>query len=230
MDKALKWVKDNVKDGVDTAEFEKMLSGSFVPADMKKDDALKFIRENAALNSAHDAAILQAIKTHDEKFESEKLPKIIKAKEKELREQINKELNPEETPEQKQIRELREQLEGMAKEKANVELKDSLRAKAKELGFDMSKAERYYVYGDKALDVLQEDAEWFKTQINTETEAQIKARFGDNPTPTGGKSTPPAGQRDQLIAQYNEIEASNDPNKGAKLIALKDQIAKLPKQ
>ena len=107
MKKVLKWVKDNVKDGVDTADFEKMLSGSYVPSDIKKEDALKFIRENATLNSAHDSAIMQAIKSHDEKFESDKLPKLREDMEKELTEKISKKLNPEETSEQKQIRETR---------------------------------------------------------------------------------------------------------------------------
>jgi hypothetical protein len=231
MEKLLEWVDGNVKEGVDTAEFKEMLSGSVLPEFDGTEDALGFIRKHPKFNSALDQAINSAVKTHDEKVNNEKLPKMLDEERKKIREELMKELNPEETPEQKQIRELREQVESMAREKSEVALKDKLRSYAKEIGYpDVTAAEKFSVYGENALDALKQEHEFIQQQIKAGIESEIKNRFGDTPPPSKGAGSAPASKVDELVTQYNEIEASNDPEKGMKLIALKDQIAKAKRQ
>ena len=183
MEKLLDWVKANAKDGVNIAEFEQLAKGMVIPDLPTREAAIAFIVNTPALYSAHNSAITQAIQTHDAKFASDKLPQI----EKDLREKLMAELNPKETPEQKKIRELSEALEGMKRKDAEAALRDTLRNKAKEIGYDVTMADRFAVYGDKAAEMLEADHSLLSGKVKAEVEAELKKRGIDLSAPPRGK-------------------------------------------
>ena len=175
------WAKAHAKEDANVAEFEELVSKAAPPDDAKQ--AIDYIRAIPALRSAFDAALNKEFDRATEKYEKEKLPE----KEKELRESIRKELNPTETEEQKQIRELREKLEAKERAEAVAQRKDALRAKAKEYGIDPDIAADFALYGDEAENFLKRHAEWHKKELDAVKAESAKAAYG-NRTPTGGSS------------------------------------------
>jgi hypothetical protein len=218
------WIEANAKEGADISEAKGMIKEMDVLSTIVgAEKAVDFIKSNPELRKGLDSEVSRAVKSHDERFMETKLPEILK----EERSKINAELNPKETPEQKRIRELEERIKAQDEKEILMQRKAALREKAKELEYDPIRAERFAAYGDEAEKMLEEDAEWIKSTFDSRLSKQLTERVGGNPR---GGGDAPASKRDELIASYNEIEKSSDPNKGAKLIALKDQIAKIPKQ
>lgn len=86
---------------------------------LSTDDFNKLITENPAISGYYksnvDSAIGKAITTHDEKFNKEKLPKIIE-------DELKKISNKNKTPEQIALDELRAELETMKSEKTKAEM------------------------------------------------------------------------------------------------------------
>ena len=91
-----------------------------------------------------------------------------------MRDELMKELNPEETPEQKRIRELEERIKNDDLEKQRFAKINELRSVAKEIGFDVSRADRYYAYGDNAEEYMKQDAEYLKTTVSTALDDKTK--------------------------------------------------------
>jgi len=175
------WAKANAKDGANVAEFEELVSKAAPPDDSLK--AIEYIRAVPSLRSAYDAALNREFDRATKKYEEEKLPE----KEKELKEAIRRELNPTETPEQKENRELKEKLrqKDIAETLANKQ--NALRAKAKDYGVDPEVAADYARYGDDAEDILKRHAEWHKKELDAVKAETARTTFG-NKTPTGGGS------------------------------------------
>jgi len=194
------WAKANAKDGANVAEFEELVSKAAPPDDSLK--AIEYIRAVPSLRSAYDAALNREFDRATKKYEEEKLPE----KEKELKEAIRRELNPTETPEQKENRELKEKLrqKDIAETLANKQ--NALRAKAKDYGVDPEVAADYARYGDDAEDVLKRHAEWHKKELDAVKAETARATFG-NKTPTGGSSLNSKPQA--------EINAMNPKEKAA---------------
>ena len=176
------WAKAHAKEDANVAEFEELVSKAAPPDDAKQ--AIDYIRAIPSLRSAYDAALNTEYNRAVKKYEEEKLPE----KEKELRESIRKELNPTETEDQKQIRELREKLEAKEKAEALTERKEALRAKAKDFGVDPDIAADFALYGDDGETYLKRHAEWHKKELDAVKEQSSKAAFG-NRTPTSGSSS-----------------------------------------
>ena len=103
-----------------------------------------------------------------------------------LTEEIRKEFAPkDETPEQKEIRELREwKIANEKKERDNTK-KDALRKKAAELGYDPLKAEKLYQL-ENAEDVLIEFVNDFKSLKTKNEELENKIKYGGRPIPAAG--------------------------------------------
>ncbi len=173
MEQLLEWIKNNAAEGANVEEAEKLVQG-LTKLPENREEAAKLLDEDKTLKSELDARISKSVDNAIERYEQNKLPE----KEKELRDKVQKELNPEETEEQRKIRELNEKLEAMESKEQTEQRKAQLRTKAKELGFDPIKAERYAAFGEDAEKVLEEDAEWFKSSINNEVEKSIKERYG----------------------------------------------------
>jgi actin-related protein len=184
------WIKANVKDDANVEEGLALVNDLDPLKNIDSTDAaLDFMKRNPQFQSALDAANRRAVEANQKRFEEEKLPELRKA----LREEAMKELNPEETPEQKQIRELREQMAERDRRDALVARKDELRKKAQEIGFDPIRAERYAVLGDGALEAMTGDAHWFQTTLKSELDKASKSRFKSEP-PAGGNGTPTGKQ------------------------------------
>lgn len=190
------WAKAHAKEDANVAEFEELVSKAAPPDDAKQ--AIDYIRAIPSLRSAYDAALNTEYNRAVKKYEEEKLPE----KEKELRESIRKELNPTETEEQKQIRELREKLEAKEEAEALTERKEALRAKAKDFGVDPDIAADFALYGDDGETYLKRHAEWHKKELDAVKEQSSKAAFG-NRTPQAGGA--PKGLRAQLTEEYNNL-------------------------
>lgn len=175
------WAKANAKDGVNVAEFEELVSKAAPPDDSKQ--ALEYMKAIPSLRSALDAEKNREYDRGFKSYEEKELPE----KEKTIRESIRKELNPTESSEQKQIRELREKLESKEKAEALTQKQNALRGKAKEYGVDPEVAADYARYGDDAEDVLKRHAEWHKKELDAAKAETARTAFG-NKTPTGGGS------------------------------------------
>ena len=118
----------------------------------------------AYYQSSFDSAVGRAVTNHDEKFKKEKLPKLID-------EAVKAKTSEGLTPEQKQLRELQEQLEQMKLEKAKAELLEANRNKLKGQGLDTSLAK--YINSD-------EDITFFKDLISNSVQAGIKEKLGNS--------------------------------------------------
>ena len=114
--------------------------------------------------SQMDSSISKAINSHDAKFRRDKLPKII---EDELRKRSNEGL----TPEQIEIKELKEQMEAMKAEKEANDLLNSNRTKLKEakLSEDLAK----YIKEDS-------DIEFFKNLITESVNNGVKNKINNS--------------------------------------------------
>lgn len=187
MKQLLEWIKTNVKEGANVAEAENLIEAENPVHSIKtKDEALQFIERTPFFREALDSATSRRVENALTRFKEEKLPGMKKTWEEDLR----KELNPEETPEQKKIRELEEWKAEQLKSAEGEALKAELRKQAKDLGMDPLKAERYHVYGEKASDFLKQDREEFKTEIDSRLDSEIKNRFGGEPPKKGPDKDP----------------------------------------
>lgn len=190
------WVKANAREGANVAEFEEMTSKLSLPK--TKEEAWNFITKNQTFKSAVDAEVSRATLAHDEKFKATKLPDI----EKQLRDQIAKELNPEETPQDKKIRELSEKLEAKERSEKMATIKSLLMKKASEKGFDPELAAELAIFGDDAEAKLEYFYEKYNSAVNKRVDEETKKRFGSNQPPISGRN--PA-QKTMAMGDFNRL-------------------------
>ena len=190
------------------------------------DEATELLKSNRFLQSELDRRVRDSVESGVNRFKDEKLPNLIK----EEKEKMLAELQPNETPEQKRVRELEQKIADMEKAKQQDARKAQLRAKAKSLNYDPLKAERYAIYGDEAENILLEDVNDFNATVDKRVQEAISKKYGGNPPEAPAQPIGTGSKREALIAKYNALETSNDPNKVAQMIGLKDQISKLPKE
>ena len=167
---------DKLKDIADDADINETIlkmddfakSSKIDVTKMTIDDYKNMLANNdiikAYYQSSFDSAVGKAVTNHDEKFKKEKLPKLID-------EAVKAKANEGLTPEQKQLKELQEQLEQMKLEKAKSELLEANRNKLKGQGLDTSLAK--YIEND-------EDITFFKELISNSVQAGIKEKLGNS--------------------------------------------------
>ena len=167
---------EKIKDIADDADINETIQGMEDFAKSSKVDVTKLTIDDyknmlanndiikAYYQSSFDSAVGRAVTNHDEKFKKEKLPKLID-------EAVKAKASEGLTPEQKQLRELREQLEQMKLEKAKAELLEANRNKLKGQGLDTSLAK--YINSD-------EDITFFKELIGNSVQAGIKEKLGNS--------------------------------------------------
>jgi len=190
-DKAVEWVRENVAEGVDVEEFVKMLPR---PADLIKSDP--------DFKSEFDRQVSYAVDNHDKRFQDEKLPTILEQE----REKLRKELNPEETAEQKRIRELEERIAKADQDARKRELRDSLRKKAAELGvtdigLQPDDVEPFVAFGDEAPQVLESFLTRTREAFTSNLDAKLKEKFNAGPEPD-------EAQAEQENKSFDEIMSS----------------------
>lgn len=153
---------------------------------LTKENAFDFIKDNQVLLSTFDSQVSKSVESGVENFKSKGMLDILKEKEEALR----AEFNPQETPEQKKIRELESRLEASDSEKALAKLQDDLSLKAKELEFDPIDARDFAIYGDKAVEMLEKYAARENERLNERLNKEIKTKYNGNPPKK--TSIPPA--------------------------------------
>ena len=165
---------EKLKDIAEDADINETIQGieglakPFDAANATVEDYKNMLANNpvvkAYYQSSFDSAVSKAVTNHDEKFKREKLPGIIE-------EAIKAKLSEGLTPEQKQLRELQEQLEQMKLEKAKSELLEANRNKLKGQGLDTNLAK--YISSD-------DDITSFKDLISNSVQAGIKEKLGNS--------------------------------------------------
>jgi len=184
----LEWIKENAKEGANIAEVEELVQKSTFEGITTKEQAMDFISKNQVFKSANDSMISTAVNSHDDKFKETKLPDLIKAE----REKIQAELNPKMTDEQKELQDLKQWRTDSEKREKDGELRTLLRSKGSELKYDPMRAERFSIFGDKAIEMLVDDSEYWNGQIDTKIKESVKETLSGTP-PKGG--TPPDGKK-----------------------------------
>ena len=165
---------EKLKDIAEDADINETIQGigglakPFDAANATVEDYKNMLANNpvvkAYYQSSFDSAVGRAVTNHDEKFKKEKLPKLID-------EAVKAKTSEGLTPEQKQLRELQEQLEQMKLEKAKAELLEANRNKLKGQGLDTSLAK--YINND-------DDITFFKELISNSVQAGIKEKLGNS--------------------------------------------------
>lgn len=190
MKEILEKIKAIAKDGSNVAEIEEALSKYAIPTDEKA--AIRFILDNKALNSVYQAELSRKNEDYRKRYSDETRPTL----EKEIREAVMKELNPEETPEMKRIRAAEERAAAVEKRLADKEAeaalimrREALRKLATEKSFDPELAAELAVYGDEAEAKLDFFAERFKGQVDAKYEETARQKLGDGKPPAGGGDT-----------------------------------------
>ena len=214
----LEAIESVAKEGADLTEIKGQLEGMKNPLTglETKEAAWELIKSNKLMLSAFDSEQNKRGETTLANYKSGKMLDEWKERETALR----AELNPEESEADKKLREMQEKINGMEAEKLLSSLKTDLAKKAKELEFDPIKAMDYAIYGDKAIEKLESDAEWFKTELETRLGTELKDKFKGNRQPRD-KQTPPADLDKQIM------EARKAGNSG---LALRLQMMKNQKQ
>jgi len=190
------YVKENFTpaEGIDLSEVEKLekdldpLSGITTP-----DQALDFMGRNPLFEKGLKKHETQAIEKHDSKFKTDKLPGLLK----EEREKAIKEANPEETPEQKRIRELEDNAKARDKSDAEKDLKIALAAKAKEIGYTRD-IDMFMHLGDKAVETMEAYHLKNTEYLKEEKEKIQKELYGNNTPPNKSEIETPKDIDEQI--------------------------------
>lgn len=192
MQDLIEWIKANAKEGADLKEATKLIDSY---AEVTPDRAAELVRDKE-VRRLIDAEISRAVERHDERFREEKLPKILD----EERGKIRAELNPEETPEQKRIRELEERIAKQDAERQRIERRDALRKKFGELGGNEIGLSPEDIEPFAGLENADEFLESFigraKEAFTTNLDAKLKERYaGKAPeaSPEDGDADGPRG-------------------------------------
>jgi hypothetical protein len=204
MSAVIDWIKMNMKEGANIAEVEELIGSDSLSAIGSKEKALELLYTNKLLKAAFDSEISKKIENHDSRFKEEKLPSLLEQE----REKLRAELNPEETPEQKEIRELREMVQRAQAKEKRAELESSLRGKAKELNYDPERAARFAILGEDAEKFLTDEASFYQKALDAQREQLINGTLGGK-QPPGGDSLPTEITLDKIDGMsIAEIEAA----------------------
>lgn len=219
----LEWIKKNAVEGADITEAEGLIKDLDPLKNIQtKDEALAFMERNQVFKSALDAETSRRADKAVDKFKEKNLPEIIKERE----EAVRKEVNPEETPEQKRIRELEEKLANSDKEKQQNALKAELRQKAKEIAekkgvpYDPLRAERLFIYGEDAESVLNDEIDYIGQTIEKQLSDKLKSKYVGKTPSAGGVE--PTGIDEQIAA----AKKSGNLFEASKLMVQKSQQEK----
>ena len=209
------YVKENFTpaDGITLEEVEKLeseldpLKGLTTP-----DQALDFMGRNPLFEKALKKHETTSIEKHDEKFMKDKYPGLLK----DAVDLRIKELNPDETPQDKRIRELEDNATARDKVDAAKDLKIELAAKAKEISYT-GDIDLFMHLGDKALETMEAYHKKNTDYLEAEKEKIQKELYGGNTPPT---HTLPEVPKD-IDEQIREARAA-----GNATLALKLQMQK----
>jgi hypothetical protein len=200
-------IKAIAKDGADLSGIEGQIAGlNPLTGLTDKAAAWELIKGTPLLLSAHDARTVDSVKTGVDSFKEKGMVELWKEKELAIRAEVN----PKETDDQKEIRELKERLNESDKKGALTTLQDKLQLKAKELGFDPIRAKDFAIYGeDDAMSRLEAYATAETEAVNTRLSTELKDKYNlqtpDTNQQTPGKSVKRADYDAMSPSQQREI-------------------------
>ena len=176
------------------------------------EDAAQFIKSNDVLRRGLDSEISRAVDSHKKRFDDEKLPELKKS----MRDELLKELNPTETPEQKRLRELEDQLKERDNRERLYQTKEKLRAKAKEVGFDEELAERFALMNTEDPESeLMTFAEKVQAQAQKLAEAEIAQRWPSKaPKRNADGATSKINSVDEVPSEWTPAQYADALDKG----------------
>jgi hypothetical protein len=196
----------------DRAEAERVVQEAIVAGNPlagidSNEKAAAFIETNKFFKGAFDAGISKSNEAHDAKFVKEKLPGLVDAK--------IRELNPPTDPRDIKIAEFEAKLaERERKELLSNQRTIALKIAATE-GIPVDDIERFIADNDDATTAqVKAYAARVKAFADAKVEAALKERLGNNGSPKGGNTIPPA----DLKTQY---EAAAKANNGMEMLRLK---------
>lgn len=143
--------------------------------------------------SLRDRVATPVVEAYQRNFAERKLPEILRAE----REKVIKELNPEETAERKEIRELREENAARKAKEQALERKEALRAKYKDVDPDL--AARLFTLDDTDIDAIIMGVSTYKRQVS---DLEQKVKYGKSPPPGGGGSG-----KLMPVAEFQKLDA-----------------------
>lgn len=177
----LQEIREYLKQNADNEEVKAFLAELKTPS---LDEIKQFLAEDEEgrkwLQAEKDRAVSKGIETWKQKT----LPSILD----EEREKIRKELNPEETPEQKELRELKEQFEKERRERQRAELRARARDLAQEKGLPSALVD--YFIGEDEHSTLENLSRLEQTwsQAVQEAKESVFKQSGRTPHPPSGGS------------------------------------------
>lgn len=203
---------------------------AFVPEDKRaqfaeaaKSSGYVKLSDDVALNhvlnsqSLRDKVATPVAETALKNFQERKLPELIKAE----RDKLIKELNPEETPDQKRIRELEERVAAADRREAAESARAKMREIGKAKGVDVTLAEKLYsMPEDEANQIFEE----FEKLAREKADLETRLNYGSRP-PQGGNGSPKL--LETLQAEYNSLMAAG---KRQEANAVFIKMSRLPKQ
>lgn len=192
---------------------------AFVPEDKRaefaevaKTSGYVKLSDDVALNhvlnsqSLRDKVATPVAETALKNFQERKLPELIKAE----REKLIKELNPEETPEQKRIRELEERIAAADRKEAAEMARAKMRELGKSKGIDVTLAEKLYALPeDEAGQII----EAFEKLARDKADLETRLNYGSR-KPAGGGGATKGITIDELNAMSSKDQAAFFANGG----------------
>ena len=185
MDDLLQFVPEDQRE-----QFSEVAKG-YVKADI--DTLSEFVQSDQRL---YDKLLDKPLKTREQNLRENEFPKMLESRLKEEREKLMQELNPEETPAEKRLRELEQKLADKERKESEYERRNALREQYKDVAPDV--AEKLYKLEDESVSSVIDYIGTLKAKIG---ELEKTQKYGSKP-PTGG------GKGDGKIiseADYNEL-------------------------
>lgn len=179
---------------------------SYVKAD--PDTLTDFIKGDQRL---FDKIMQKPLETREQNLREKEFPKLLEQRLKEERENLMKELNPEETPEQKRLRELEQKLADKERKETEYERRKELRTKYKDVAPDV--AEQLYALPDESVDGIVQHIAQLKAKID---ELEKTGKYAGRP-PAGGGTGEGAAMTYKDFAQLSPKDQAAFIKKGGRI-------------
>ena len=200
MDDLLQFVPEDQRE-----QFSEVAKG-YVKAD--PDTLSEFVQGDQRL---FDKVMRKPLETREQNLRENEFPKLLESRLKEEREKLMQELNPQETPEQKELRELRQRLDDKERKEAEYERRNALREQYKDVAPDI--AEKLYKLEDDSVGSVVEYIGTLKAKID---ELEKTQKYGSKPPSGGGEGTG-AMMTYEEFAQLSPKEQAAFMSKGGRI-------------
>ena len=144
----------------------------------------------------HDRILDKPLKTREQNLRENEFPKLLESRLQEERDKLMKELNPEESPAEKRLRELEQKLADKERKETEYERRATLREQYKDVAPDV--AEKLYALDDDSVSAVMEYTKGLRSKID---ELEKVQKYGGKPPAGGGKG----GAKVISEAEYNEM-------------------------